>query len=109
MTQSIPAGLLCALVVNPLAAKTSFPMVTHCAPVAVQRGQSADVTVEGQMNFAGATGVLTDHPGLTATIVPGPPPKAGAAPKPDAKPAAVRSAKLRVTAAPDAPLGPHEF
>src|SRR4029077_16736099 len=49
------------------------------------------------------TGVLTDHPGLTATVVPGP------APKPDAKPAAGRSVKLKITAAADAPLGPHEF
>src|SRR5207302_7829047 len=78
-----------------------FPMVTHCTPVAVQRGTTADVTVEGQMNFSGVASVLFEGVGLSADVVTGPPPK-------DAK-ARVGSAKLKITAAADAPLGPREF
>src|SRR5262245_33682162 len=42
-------------------AQTPFPMVTHCTPVAVQRGTTADVTVEGQMNFSGVASVLFEE------------------------------------------------
>jgi hypothetical protein len=86
-------------VVNPVAAQTSYPMVTHALPVAVQRGKTADVSVEGQMNFAGAYKVLFEGSGLAAEVVPG-----AAGQKPP-----VRSVKLKVTAAPDAPLGVREF
>src|SRR5262245_33924629 len=103
MTRFLSAAFLCVLyasVANPLFAQTSFPMVTHCTPIAVQRGTTAEVTVEGQMNFAGATGFLSDGLGLSAEIAPGPEPKPGAA---------VRSVKLKVTAAKDAALGAREF
>jgi hypothetical protein len=94
--------VLCIFIVKSYSpAQTPFPMVTHCTPVAVQRGTTADVTVEGQMNFSGVASVLFEGVGLTAEVVPGPPPK-------DAK-ARVGSAKLKVTAAADAPLGPREF
>ena len=42
-------------------AQTSFPMITHCTPTALQRGTSVEVTVEGQMNFAGAYRVLFEE------------------------------------------------
>ncbi len=111
MTRSVSAALLCALVANPLPAQTSFPMVTHCTPVAVQRGTTTEVAVAGQMNFADASGWLCDTPRLSAAVAPAPEPKPGAkpAPKPGAAPAAVRSVNLKVTAAKDCPLGPHEF
>jgi hypothetical protein len=83
----------------PAAAQTSYPMVTHALPVAVQRGKTADVTVEGQMNFAGAYKVLFEGAGVAAEVVPAP-----VAQKPP-----IRSVKLKVTAAPDAPLGVREF
>ncbi len=38
--------------------QTSFPMVTHAFPVAVQRGTTAELIVAGQQNFAGAYKVL---------------------------------------------------
>jgi hypothetical protein len=76
-------------------------MVTHCTPVAVQRGTTAEVTVEGQMNFSGVASVLFAGAGLTAEVIPGPPPK-------DAK-ARIGSAKLKMTVAADATLGPREF
>jgi hypothetical protein len=109
MIRFIPVALLGLLAANVTPAQTSFPMVTHCTPVAVQRGKTAEVTVEGQMNFADATSVLTDGPGLSATVVPGPPPKTDAKPKGGTSPAAVRAVKLQFTVADDAPLGPHEF
>jgi hypothetical protein len=84
-----------------LDAQTSFPMITHCAPTAVQRGTTAEVTVEGQMNFAGAYKVIVEGTGVTAEVVP---PARPADPK-----AAARSVKLKVTAAGSAPPGVREF
>src|SRR5436305_1642718 len=56
LRQLVPAALIIAAAAGAAPAQTSFPMVTHCTPVAVQRGTTAEVTVEGQMNFAGARG-----------------------------------------------------
>src|SRR3954467_7826026 len=104
MLRSTWSCLLCAvcasIICSSAPAQTPFPMVTHCTPVAVQRGTTAEVTVEGQMNFAGVASVLFDGPGLSAEVVPAPPAK-------DPK-ARVGSVKLKVTAAADAPLGPRE-
>jgi hypothetical protein len=80
-------------------AQTSYPMVTHVTPVAVQRGKTSEVTVEGQMNFAGAYKVLFEGAGVSAEIVP------SAAPQ---KPP-VRGVKLKLTVAADAALGVREF
>jgi hypothetical protein len=78
-------------------------MITHCTPVAVQRGTTQQVVVEGQQSFAGTVGLLSDDAGLTGEIVPPPDTsKAG-------KPARVGSVTLKVTASKDAALGPHEF
>src|SRR5262245_41019527 len=87
-----------ALLPATVLAQTSFPMITHVNPVAVQRGHTAEVTVEGQQNFAGAYKFLAEGTGLSAEVVPGP---AGKAP--------VRSVKLKITAAADAALGVREF
>src|SRR5436309_618673 len=85
-------------VVTPAVAQTSYPMVTHVTPVAVQRGKTAEVSVEGQMGFARTYKVLFDGSGVGAEVVPAP----------QAKPP-VRSVKLKVTVAADAPLGVREF
>jgi hypothetical protein len=85
-------------------AQTSFPMITHVTPVALQRGTTAELTVEGQMSFAGAYKVLFEGTGLTAEIVPVPAPAANPSPK-----TAARSVKLKVTATAEAALGPREF
>src|SRR5262245_26237746 len=77
-------------------------MITHCTPVAVQRGTSVEVTVEGQMNFAGVHKVLIEGKGVSAEVV-------HPAPVKGQTPAAVRTAKIRVKAEPDAPLGVREF
>jgi hypothetical protein len=111
--RTLAAGWLVVLVVALAPAQTSFPMITHLTPTAVQRGTTAEIEVAGQMNFAGAYRVLFEGTGVTATVIPvKPDPKA----RPDKKakadpkgPAAVRSVKLRVQVAADAPLGVREF
>jgi hypothetical protein len=74
-------------------------MVTHATPVAVQRGKTAEITVEGQMSFAGAYKALFEGRGVSAELVPGAATQKGV----------VRSVKLKVVVAPDAPLGVREF
>ncbi|HZT82780.1 MAG TPA: PPC domain-containing protein [Gemmataceae bacterium] len=79
-------------------------MITHATPVAVQRGQTAEVTVEGQMNFHGVYQALFTGGGITAEVI-GPPPKD----VPPAKRPVVRSVKLKVTVAADARPGVRDF
>src|SRR5947209_20545376 len=96
------AVLVAVALAAPAGAQTSFPMITHVSPVAVQRGTTAKVGVEGQMNFQGAYKTLFAGGGVTAEVVPNPAPKAAAKP-------VVKSVTLKVTVAPDAPLGVREF
>jgi hypothetical protein len=98
------AAVLLGTVTGQASAQTSYPMITHTFPVAVQRGKTREVTVEGQMNFLGVYKALFDAGGIQAEIVAGPAPKA----VPTQKPLA-RSVKLRLTVAADAPLGVREF
>jgi hypothetical protein len=79
-------------------------MITHVHPAAVQRGKTVEVTVTGQMNFAGAYKTLFDGSGVTAEVLEAPEPKAASGPKRQ-----TTSVKLRVTIAPDAALGVREF
>lgn len=88
--------------------QTSFPMITHTTPVAVQRGTTSEVIVHGQMNFAGAYTMLISGTGVTAEPVPAAAAASGAGTTPAAKPTA-NSAKFRVTVAADAPLGVREY
>ena len=92
------------VVAAPAFAQTSFPMITHVHPVAVQRGKTTEVTVEGQMNFFAAYKALFEGSGLSAEIVPqkAPPPMPPAPPL-------LRNTKLKITVAPDAALGVREF
>src|SRR5438876_7894719 len=87
------------------AAQTSFPMVTHVTPVAVQRGTTAEVAVDCRTSsLYGAYKVLVEGSGVAAEVVPGKEPK-------DAKPPypVVASVKLKVTVAADAAVGVREF
>ena len=85
-------------------AQTSYPMITHTSPVAVQRGKTVEIAVDGQMNFLGVYKALIQGNGISAEIVPVPVPNAVAPAKP-----LVKTAKLRLTVAPDAALGVREF
>ena len=51
------------------AAQTSYPMITHVTPVAVQRGKTTEITVEGQMNFFGVYKALFEGDGVSAELV----------------------------------------
>ena len=92
------------LVLSSARAQTSFPMITHAQPVAIQRGKTTEVTVEGQQNFFGAYKTLFEGTGITAEIMPQTPPAA----QPPAKPL-MKSTKLKITVAADAQLGVREF
>jgi hypothetical protein len=84
--------------------QTSFPMITHAAPVAVQRGKTTEVTVEGKMDFAGAYKALFEGTGISAEVVKDSATKGSAGKKTQAG-----KVKLQVTVAPDAALGVREF
>jgi hypothetical protein len=79
-------------------------MITDTFPVAVQRGKTTEVTVAGQMNFFGVYKALFEGAGIGAEVVPAPAPAA----VPPARPM-VRSVRLKLTVATDAPLGVREF
>src|SRR6266576_319299 len=92
--------LLSALLLlsGPAAAQTSYPMITHVLPVAVERGKTTKVIVSGQMNFAGAYKALFEGTGISARVLP--PPKAAPL---------IRAVALEVTVAADVPPGVREF
>src|SRR5262245_24416263 len=100
------AVLLVCLVPAVAAAQTSFPMVTHVTPGAVQRGTTteADVACRTSTLF-GAYKVLVEGDGVTAEVVPAK--DAKTADKPPFP--VVASSKLKVTVAADAALGVREF
>src|SRR5439155_25964859 len=100
LSATAAATLLCQ---SRTAAQTSYPMITHVVPVAVQRGKEAVVTVEGQMNFSAVYKVLFEGSGITAEVVPPAASKTEPAPKQQ-----TRSVKLKVTVAPDAAVGVRE-
>lgn len=100
-----PLCIVIALALSAAASgQTSYPMITHCTPVAVQRGTEVDVTVEGQMNFVGVHKVLIEGTGVAGRVVPSPAPAKGPSPG-----AAIRSVKLRLKVDADAALGVREF
>jgi hypothetical protein len=80
-------------------AQTSYPMITHVTPVAVERGKTTTVVVSGQMNFAGTYQALFEGTGISAVVVP-----------PKGKPQAVsREVTLQLKVEPGAALGVREF
>src|SRR5437660_8393400 len=92
-------------------AQTSYPMITHTSPVAVQRGKTSEVTVSGQMDFSGVYKVLFEGPGISAEVVPAPNPSSPPPPKP-AKPGKKPqrgSVNLKITVSTDAIPGVRDF
>jgi len=83
----------------PALAQTSFPMITHAYPVALQRGTTTEIAVDGQMKFAGAYKALFEVAGISAEVT-SPPPVPGTL---------LKSVKMKTTIAKDAPLGVREF
>lgn len=88
--------------------QTSYPMVTRVQPTALQRGQSAEVTISGNQNFAGASSLLFEGLGLSGSIIDTP---KEAQPKEKGGRRSRRagaSVQAKITVAPDAALGPRE-
>jgi hypothetical protein len=96
-------AILALALAAPVLAQTSYPMISHTIPVAVERGKTTEVLVEGQMDFFGAYQVLFDHPGLRAEVVTSPAGKG--------TPARTRTnkVKLKVTVERDVVPGVHDF
>jgi hypothetical protein len=90
-----------AAALPPAAAQTGYPMIVSVYPPGCRRGATTEILVSGQQNFADSYAVLFEREGLTAELLPYEP-----APKPGETRNEVR---LRLTAAPDADLGPQEF
>jgi hypothetical protein len=95
-------------------AQTSYPMITHTSPVAVQRGKTSEVTLSGQMDFSGVYKVLFEGTGMSGEVVPNsgiptssPTAKANKT-KPGQKPQ-VHSVNLKITVAPDVTPGIRQF
>mgnify|MGYP002382217708 CR=1 FL=1 len=82
--------------------QSSYPMVTHCTPVAIQRGTETEIVVDGQMNFAGIHKAIIEGKGVSAEVVGLPPAK-------EQTPTAAKSTKLKFKATQDAALGVREF
>jgi hypothetical protein len=93
------AAIFFFYVASPLSAQTSFPMITHAYPVALQRGTTTEISVDSQMNIAGAYNALFEGAGITAEVS-SPPPVPNVV---------LKSVKMKVTVAKDAPLGVREF
>src|SRR5438105_3107062 len=97
------SALLLCLIPAAAQAQTSFPMVTHVTPVAVQRGTTAEVTVECRTSsLAGAYKVMFEGEGVSADVIP---PKEPPKVDPKGPVPAVASLKLKVTVAKDARPG----
>ncbi len=94
-------------------AQTSFPMLGSAYPVCIQRGKTTEVTVtaagNGGTNLYGAYKALFEGEGITAELVP--PDKGWPArdPKTPFAVPGIDSVRMKVTAAPNAQLGVHEF
>lgn len=104
-----PAFALLALALSPIvaSAQNSFPMVTHVTPVAVQRGTSAEVSVDCRTStLHGAYKVLVGGSGVTAEVVPA---KNAKPADPKGPPPVVQSIRLKFTVTADAALGVREF
>src|SRR5262245_38417825 len=92
-------ALALLVIAGPAWGQTSYPMITHVTPAAVQRGKTTTVVVSGQQDFAGTYKALFEGEGITAEVVAAKP--AGKAP--------VRAVTLRLTVGEKAALGVREF
>lgn len=91
----------------PLAAQTSFPMLSHAHPTAAARGTSQEVTLYcNGGSLVDPLAVLIEGAGVTAEIVP---PKDAPKTDPNAPLPNLRQLTVRFQVAPDAPLGVREF
>jgi hypothetical protein len=103
----LPACLLILVLPAVAVGQTSFPMVTHVNPVAVQRGTTTEVTVECRTSsLAGAYRVLVEGAGVTAEPIAA---KETLKVDPKGGVPTVAAIKLKVAVAADARQGVREF
>jgi hypothetical protein len=96
-------GVLALLLVAGSAkAQTSYPMLMSAKPVAVQQGQTAEITVQSRYNLFGAYKLLVTGEGVSGEPVL---PEV----KPGDKPPNLTQLKIKFTAAADALPGAREF
>ena len=89
-------GLTMAFVATCAHGQTSYPMLSRVHPVAIQRGQSAEIAIGGQGNFAGASAVLFEGKGLSADVVATDQPKTKSSSKKAKAANGVDSIRLRI-------------
>ncbi len=103
----LAASLVAAIAPAIADGQTSFPMITHVNPVAVQRGTTTEVTVECKTSsLAGAYKVMFDGAGITAEPIP---PKTAPAADPKNPVPVAPKIQLKVTVAADAQTGVRDF
>jgi hypothetical protein len=101
------AGLFVFALADLSSAQTSYPFIFSLYPCGLQRGTSADITLDGQYNYHSSYKVIIEGQGVTGEVIV---PKDGW-PAADAKTKAIpvlNQIKLKITAAADAPLGVRE-
>jgi hypothetical protein len=107
----IAIGCLAGIAPAMSRAQTSYPMMLRVEPVAIQRGQTAEIAISGRENWSGAWGLLCQQPGLRGevlkveTVQPAQTKKGGGGRRRRGANPAVR-ARLEVAAT--CPLGPRE-
>src|SRR5258708_17298448 len=102
----LPAACIMATASSALA-QTSYPFIFSLYPCGLQRGTTAEITLDGQYNYHSAYKVIIEGAGVSGEVQV---PKDGW-PAADAKTKAIpvlNQIKLKLTAAPDAPLGVRE-
>lgn len=93
-------------------AQTSYPMVTRVEPAAVRRGTTTELLIGGTSggtggvgaDFRGAFQVLAQPPGLVGEVLSSGEPEPAEAKNPRRS----SDVKIKLSVAPDAPLGPRE-
>jgi hypothetical protein len=107
---SIAIACLSVLVHTTVRAQTSYPMTLRVEPVAVTRGQAAEIAIAGQENFSGAFALLCQQPGLRGEVLKveaALPPQTKARPK--GRRRGTTQVRARIEVSPIAPLGPREL
>lgn len=100
----LAAALIPILLASPVRGQTSPAMITRVEPVAVRRGQAAEVAISGTQNLEGTSQVLFEGRGLAAEVL-----DAEAAPAGRRNRRGGGTVRARIAVAPDAALGPREL
>ncbi len=98
-------AVMLAVLVPPARGQTSYPMLGRVEPTAVRRGTTAEVAISGTFGIGASRQVLCEGPGLSGEVLGAEKTAAGGR----GGRRGTETAKVRLTVAPDAPLGPREI